>query len=69
MELTLTWLHNGEIITAGSITFSPPVFNHNLIIENALLIHTGVYTCRATTTAEQNISVVIVSGKISAFVH
>ena len=72
IELTLNWLHNGKDITAGGISFSPPVFNHNLTIENALLIHSGVYTCIAAVnglTAEQNISVMIVPGTYTAYTH
>jgi len=72
MELTLTWLHNGKDITAEGISFSPPAFNRNLTIQNALLIHSGVYTCIATVnglTAEQNISVMIVPGTYTTYMH
>jgi len=65
MQLPFTWLHNGEDIVTGSVTFSPPVFNQNLIIKNALHFHSGVYTCIVTAngrTAEQNINVTIVPG-------
>jgi len=65
MQLPFTWLHNGEDIVTGTFIFSPPVFNQNLIIENALHFHSGVYTCMVTAsgqTAEKNINVTIVPG-------
>jgi len=67
MELSLTWLHNREDIVTGSVTFCPPGLNKNLTIENAQFNDSGVYTCIATAngqTAEQNISVMIVPGKM-----
>ena len=66
MEVGLTWLRNGVNIVAEEITFSPPVLNHNLRIENALPTHSGVYTCSATVgelTAEKNITVTVLPGE------
>ena len=62
--VTLTWLHNGTNILADDITFSTS--KYDLIIKNAVLTYSGVYTCTATSdglTAKQNISVTIVAGK------
>ena len=62
--VTLTWLHNGASIIADDITFSTN--KYDLIIENAIISYSGVYTCIATAdglTVKQNISVNIVAGK------
>ena len=66
MEVDLTWLHNNTNIVVGDISFSPPVLNHNLIIENAQLTHNGVYTCIAAVgklTAEQDITITVQPGE------
>jgi len=66
MEASLTWLHNGTNIIVGDVTFSPSVLNHNLMIENALPTHSGVYTCTATVsevTDQQDIIVTVLPGE------
>ena len=66
MEVGLTWLHNGTNFVARDATFSPPVLNHNLYIENTRPTHSGVYTCSATVgglTAKQNITVTVLPGE------
>jgi len=70
MEVDLTWLHNNTNIVAEDISFSPPVLNHNLIIENAQLTHNGVYTCIAAVgelTAEQDITIMVQPGDYTHF--
>ena len=66
-EAVLVWTHNGtNVEQRNDITYSPPILNHSLIIANARIRDSGVYTCQschaADTLDEQNITVEVIAG-------
>ena len=66
MDTVLSWTHNGTVVNEDeNISFSPKFLKHNLIIDNADVNESGLYTCHAMLgdeVAEQNISIVVLAG-------
>lgn len=67
MEIVLSWSHNGTIVIEEeeSIALFPVNLNHNLVIYNAAVEDSGLYTCRGmlgNKVIERNISVTAVEG-------
>ena len=68
------WIHNGtDIKQRNYITYSPPMLNHSLMISNARIGDSGVYTCRschaANTLIEKNITVEVIADTCIANKH
>ena len=72
LETALSWAHNGKNVNEDeNISFSPLNRNHSLILNNASLNDSGVYTCHVALedkVVEENISVIIVAGILIATV-
>ena len=54
LDITITWLFNGTIISdGGTNSLSPPNLHHMLTISNATIPDSGVYKCQFVTTLFQ----------------